>query len=255
MKLSIYFWCIISKYTEMKTLKISSIFIWLGILLASLLTSCTSDINRSKLGYVDESYEFDDFKKIKLEGGYNVKLIQGDSCQVTVTASEDLQKNIKVTVEDELLRIKTQTKNIGTEEVKITITFKNIDDIKIEGGVLLTTPQVIKLNNLALNVEGGASIEMQMFADTFRAKAAGGVNMEFSGKVNEFTAISEGAANIDADHLESQDVICRVSGIGNASVFALKNLNASVDGVGKIGYRGDPEIVKKVNGIGAVYKR
>ncbi len=239
----------------MKTLKISSIFIWLGILLASLLTSCTSDINRSKLGYVDKNYELDNFKKIKLEGGYNVKLIQGDSCQVTVSATENLQRNIRVTVEDELLRVKTHTKNIGTEEVKITITFKNIEDIKIEGGVMLTTPNSINLDNLALNVEGGANIKMQMVADTFRAKAAGGVNMEFSGKVNEFTAISEGAANIDADNLESQDVICRVSGIGNASVFALKNLNASVDGVGKIGYRGDPEIVKKVNGIGAVYKR
>lgn len=255
MKMSTYFWCIILKNTKMKTLKISSIFIWLGILLASLLTSCTSDINRSNLGFVDKDYEFDNFKKIKLEGGYNVKLIQGDSCHVTVSTSEDLQKNIKVTVEDELLRIKTQTKNIGTEEVKITIAFKNIEDIKIEGGVMMTTPQSINLNNLALNVEGGANIEMQMFADTFKAKAAGGVNMEFSGKVNEFTAISEGAANIDADHLESQDVICRVSGVGNASVYALKNLDATLEGVGKIGYRGDPVIVKKVNGIGAVYKK
>ncbi len=243
------------KDIKMKGFKISSIFIWLGILLASLLTSCSSDINRSQIGFVDKKYHFDDFNKIKLEGGYSVKLLQGDSCKVSIITSEDFQKKITVDVENDVLRIYTRSKNIGTEEVKVLIYFKDIESIKIEGGVLLTTPETLNLRNVSLNVEGGAHIEMQLVADTFNAKAAGGVSMEFSGTANLFSAISEGAANIDADHLESQDVVCKVTGVGNASVYALKNLDASIEGVGKIGYRGDPEVTKKVNGIGAVYKR
>jgi hypothetical protein len=79
--------------------------------------------------------------------------------------------------------------------------------------------------------------------------------MEFSGKVNVIHCKFQKELPILMQTTLNQDVICRVSGVGNASVYALKNLDATLEGVGKIGYRGDPVIVKKVNGIGAVYKK
>ncbi|HPR60433.1 MAG TPA: DUF2807 domain-containing protein, partial [Prolixibacteraceae bacterium] len=101
----------------------------------------------------------------------------------------------------------------------------------------------------------GANVNMQTKANYIRVKAEGGVNIEIEGVSDELVAISEGAGNIDADRLTAKNVSCRVSGVGNASVYATNELNATIEGVGRIGYRGNPVVNKKVSGIGVVHQR
>jgi hypothetical protein len=172
-----------------------------------------------------------------------------------VSTTEQLQSKVRIRVEDGELHIKSKINNLGSDEIKLNITVKNIEDIDIEGGVYLTAPEYLNLKELNIEVAGSAFINMKVNAEDIRAKASGGVNMEFEGKTNHFYAVSEGAGNIDADHLESKEVECRVSGVGNASVYATEKLKATVEGLGKIGYRGDPEISKQVSGIGMVYRK
>jgi hypothetical protein len=239
---------------EKMIIRVSSIFVLLGIFLASLFSSCTADMRRNQSEYVEKDYEVESFNKIKFEGGYNVKLIQGEKPSFVMTTSQDLHSKVRIWVEDNMLHVKTKVNNLGADEIKLTITVKDLESIKIEGGVFLTTLGFLKLKDFDLQVEGGAHIDMKVNAETIRAKSSGGVNMEFEGTANHFTAISEGAGNIDADHLEAKIVECRVAGVGNASVYATEKLNATVEGLGKIGYRGNPELTKQVNGIGMVYR-
>lgn len=239
----------------MKFFKITSIFTLLGILLATLLSSCTTSINRDHSEFIKKSFDVEDFSSIKFEGAYNIKLAQGDEQSVEVNTSERLHDRIRVWVENGRLHLKTRGNNINSDEILVTITFENIEDIKVEGGAYLTTVGYIDVDNIEINVEGGANIDMKIKADKISTHAAGGVNMEFEGVANEFSAFSEGAGNIDADNLEAKYVKCKVSGVGNASVFATEKLDATVEGVGKIGYRGNPEIEKNVSGIGLVYRK
>ncbi|MBN1927058.1 MAG: DUF2807 domain-containing protein [Prolixibacteraceae bacterium] len=239
----------------MRLLKISSIFTLLGILLATLLTSCTASINRDHSEYVEKNFEVEDFSKIKFEGAYNIKLTQGDEHSVVVKTSEQIHDRVRVWVDDDRLNFKTRGNNINSDEILVSITFKNIENIKIEGGAYLSTVGYIDVDDFEIDVEGGANIDIKIKADRISTHAAGGVNMEFQGVANEFSATSEGAGNIDADNLEAKYVKCKVSGVGNASVFATEKLIATVEGVGKIGYRGNPDIEKNVSGIGLVYRK
>jgi len=172
-----------------------------------------------------------------------------------MSTTPQLQDKVRIRVEDGELHIKSKISNLGSDEIKLYITVKDLQNIDIEGGVYLSSPEYLNLKNLNIDVAGSAFINMKINAEEIRAKASGGVNMEFDGKTDRFYAVTEGAGNIDADHLESKEVECRVSGVGNASVFATEKLKATVEGVGKIGYRGDPEINKQVSGIGMVYRK
>lgn len=239
----------------MKFARISSLFTLLGILLASLLNSCTTNMNRGQSNYIEKDYQVNDFSRIKFEGAYNVKLLQGEKPSFVMATTEQLHDKVKIRVENDVLYVKSKINNLGTDEIKLTITVNKLEDIKIAGGVFLTSVGFLELKDLNIEVEGSAYINLKVNAEQLRAKAAGGVNMEFEGKTDRFYAISEGAGNIDADHLESKIVECRVSGVGNASVYATEKLDATVEGLGKIGYRGDPSINKKVNGIGMVYRK
>jgi len=239
----------------MKITGISSIIVLLGVLLASLLNSCTTDVKRGQSDYVEKDYGVEDFNRIKFEGAYNVKIVQGEKPSLVMTTTKQLHEKVKIRVDNNVLYVKSKINNLGSDEIKLTITVKDLEDIKIEGGVFLTSLGVLKLKDLNLVVEGSAYINLKLNAEYFKARASGGVNMEFEGKTDHFYAISEGAGNIDADHLEAKIVECRVSGVGNASVFATEKLDATVEGLGKIGYRGDPSVNKQVNGIGMVYRK
>jgi hypothetical protein len=234
--------------------RLGSIWVLLGIFLASLFSSCTADIRRNKSDYIEKNYEVETFTKIKFEGGYNIKLIQGEKNSFVMSTSETLHDKVRIWVDNDMLNVKTKVNNLGTDEIKLTITVNNLESIKIEGGVFLTTVGYLELKDFNLEVEGGAHIDMKLNGESIRAKASGGVNMKFEGTTDRFTAISEGACNIDADHFEAKIVDCRVAGVGNASVYATEKLDATVEGLGKIGYRGNPEITKQVNGIGMVYR-
>jgi len=212
-------------------------------------------MKKSYSNMVDKDYDVEDFTRIKFEGAYNVKLIQGDKPSVVMSTTPQLQDKVRIRVEDGELHIKSKISNLGSDEIKLYITVKDLQNIDIEGGVYLSSPEYLNLKNLNIDVAGSAFINMKINAEEIRAKASGGVNMEFDGKTDRFYAVTEGAGNIDADHLESKEVECRVSGVGNASVFATEKLKATVEGVGKIGYRGDPEINKQVSGIGMVYRK
>ncbi|HPR32501.1 MAG TPA: head GIN domain-containing protein [Prolixibacteraceae bacterium] len=239
----------------MNNFRITSILTLLGMLLASLLASCTASTYQDDSRYVEKSLDLEPFQKIRFEGAYNIKLIQSDSQSVVLSTSESLHDRIRVWVEDGTLRIKTRGNHIQSEEIKVNLSVRNLEEIKVEGGAQLLTEGYFDLGQFKLNVEGGANINMKIKADTFTAYAAGGVNIELEGVATQFTAISEGAGNIDADNLEARFVRCKVSGVGNASVYATEKLDATVEGVGKIGYRGNPTINKSVSGIGWVYRK
>jgi len=236
-------------------MRVGSIFVALGIFIASLFTSCTTSIKQPNNDFVERSVKVDSFSRIKLEGAYNVKLIQGTTPSLKVNTTANLHDNINISTENNTLYIKTRVKNLEVDEIKLDITVNNIEEIDIEGGAFVVSEGFLKATDLSIYLKGGAHIDLQVNAETIFARTEGGVNMEFEGTVNKFTSISEGAGNIDADKLEAKEVNCRVSGVGNASVYAIEKLDATVEGVGKIGYRGNPVINKQVNGIGIVYRK
>lgn len=239
----------------MKNANTNSYLILAALFSIFTLNSCTSSINRSSESYTKIEYPVENFNKINLIGGYNVKIKQGEDSKIAMNTSDDNHHKIKIHVDNEVLKVSNKVKNIGTDEVNLTITVKNLEDINIEGGVFLTTNGFISVDNLNIRVKGGAHIDMQINANKIRARAEGGVNMEFEGVTDEFYASTEGAGNIDADNLKSRIVTCKVTGVGNASVYATEHLDATVEGLGKIGYRGDPSINKQTHGIGLVYRK
>lgn len=232
-----------------------TLLVLFGALLSGTLTSCTSSLKHSNDRTFEKEYDVENFNMIKLEGAYNVEISQGNTESFTMETSEELHEKVRVWVSDDMLHVKTNVKNISSDEIKLLITIKDLSYLKVEGGAFITTNGFLKFEDLDVQIEGGAHIKMQLTANKLKARAEGAVNMEFEGAAEELIAISEGAGNIDADELKAKRVECRVSGVGNASVFATEELDARVEGLGKIGYRGNPTLYKKVDGIGLVYKK
>jgi hypothetical protein len=220
--------------------------------------SCKHESRSGSRAYNEQEIAFEasnSFNQVKFTGGYNIELIQGETESLTLMKKKESASDVKYWVEDSVLYVRNDTQGIRPEETHIKLKFKDLKQIHIEGGATLKSREPLQFDTLSIKLEGGANLRLQLNVNHLYTYAAGGVNMELTGTANRFEAITEGAGNIDADHLETKHVICRVSGVGNASVYATEVLDATVEGVGKIGYRGNPVINKKVDGLGLVYKK
>ncbi|VAW08027.1 hypothetical protein MNBD_ALPHA05-424, partial [hydrothermal vent metagenome] len=93
---------------------------------------------------------------------------------------------------------------------------------------------------------GVADVDVEgVAADDFSVRLAGVGEIDVAGTCNGLTASLSGVGELDAAGLECADVEVRVSGIGEASVYASRSVDANVSGIGSITIYGSPARVEK----------
>ncbi len=200
-----------------------------------------------------KKYELGKFTKIYLEGAFKVYLIQGSDCGLIVkTTNEDVFDDLIASNENGKLRIKLDREFFHFNRVNLYITFNQLEQMEIEGGVNLKTKGYIDLHNFSMSVEGGAKIEMDLKADDIEIAGEGGFLFDLEGVTKNLEVKISGAGHVDADDLKAQNVDFRIEGFGTGSVHAVKELNARIEGVGKIRYKGDPKVTQYIDGLGSV---
>ncbi|MDX9880634.1 MAG: head GIN domain-containing protein [Prolixibacteraceae bacterium] len=200
------------------------------------------------------SYEITDFRYIHLEGGFKVILQQSDKPGLRIKADEDDFDYLDVEVRDGVLDIEIKDKHFTLDQIILYISFTELEKLHIEGGVKLETHGYIELTDFYVHVEGGAKIEMDVKATNFKVVGEGGVCFNLEGVSNSLDALVSGASYINAEDLKCERVGIRIEGIGAAYVYATNYLDARIEGVGKVTYKGEPEVHKNIGGLGFIAK-
>lgn len=202
-----------------------------------------------------KTYETGDFTQLYLEGGYKVFLAQGKINSLTVKASDDeVFDYLKVNNSSDLLRLKIDRDHFNFDRINLYLTFTELEKLKIEGGVRLSTKGYIDLQDFFIHVEGGAKIELDLKAKNVKVIGEGGVLFDLEGVAETLDVQVSGAGHVDAKELKTRDVTFKIEGVGTGSVYAEETLYAKIEGVGKIKYRGNPKVSKHIEGLGSVVK-
>ena len=236
----------------MYLLKLTSLFFALGLAVSKLFAFPVMPLPELSGDTETRTYQVQPFTKIYLEGGYKVILEQGSQSGLRIKTDEDNFEYIDVQSNSESLSLKIKKKHFSIDQMVLYITFKDLEKLEIQGGIDLETKGYIDLNDFYLHVEGGANIEMNLKARKIKLIGEGGVKFEFDGIADELDAAISGAGYLNAIDLKTKRTDCKIEGVGAASVYATESLNATISGVGKIRYKGDPQVFKKVEGIGLV---
>ena len=225
-----------------------STIIFTALILVFVASACaqTNDWDSKK-------YDTGEFTKIYLEGGFKVYLVQGKECGINVkTTNDGVFDDLIVRNENGKLHIKMDREFFHFNRIELYITFDQLEQLDIEGGANLKTNGYIDLRDFSMSVEGGAKIEMNVKADNMEITGEGGFLFELEGVANNLGVKISGAGHVDANELKAQNVDFRIEGFGTGSVHAVKELNARIEGVGKIRYKGDPKVTQYIDGLGSV---
>ncbi|MFV0590192.1 MAG: head GIN domain-containing protein [Draconibacterium sp.] len=227
-----------------------SLSIFISLLLFSVLVQAQDDDD-----WTSKEYPIKDFSKVYLKGGFKVHLIQGEFPGLTIkTRDEDVLDKIEVDSHGDELRIGVTRDYLPYERIRLYITFNKLRELKMEGGLNVYSEGYLDLDDFLLHVQGGAKVDFRMKAEDVKVIGEGGVVIDLNGVAQKLSVQLSGAGHVRADELKVKHADFEIEGVGTGSVYATETLNASIEGVGKIRYKGEPRVIQNIEGLGSVTK-
>ncbi len=189
-----------------------------------------------------ETRSLPSFRKIKSGSVIEVVLVQGMQESAKILAKNVALAEITTEVRGgELcleLDYKNQRRNIT---VRIEVTYKQLDAIKISGAGSLTAEGVVKSENLTIKLSGAGNINLPIEAKKLIADISGAGNIKINGKTDYQEVTVNGAGEYKGYDLASLNTTTRISGAGNVAITVTGTLEGRISGAGNLHYKGKPQ--------------
>lgn len=200
------------------------------------------------------------FTGIQFKAVGKILLSQGDVESVTVQADPEVRARIHAEVKDSVLVITQDTdwkdwtgfRLIDKGMTVFHIVMKDIKSLAISGVGNIDCAS-IKTDSLALALSGPGTITIgSVTVNTLSLDISGVGSVDIAGTCVEQTISLSGAGNYQGSRMESARTTIKLSGVGNAKIWANESLDASISGAGGIEYYGAAKVNQKVSGLGVI---
>jgi hypothetical protein len=188
---------------------------------------------------ITQTREVGAFEALQLQGTADVDVLIGEQQSLVLEGPQRVVEGVQTPLREGRLLIRT-----GSEF------FWSRRDTHLK--VRVTVP---RLRSFELNGAGRVSLIGHTGGD-FTVSLNGAGDIEASGRVDRLTARVNGAGNVDLSKLAATDADVAVNGAGSLEVSATGRLDATLNGVGNIGYVGTPaQLHTAVHGVGGIKPR
>jgi len=200
-----------------------------------------------------------DYDGVKCAGSFDYVLVEGTEGNITIEGEENLIEYIITEIKNGALVVKVKNdvnlKTSGNKSIKITIPFKEIENVSLAGSGDLWNDNVLASDNLDISLTGSGDIILNIKASKTKASITGSGEVTLKGTTNNLEAGVTGSGDFHGFDLEVNDTDVSVTGSGDAKVVCNGNLKARVTGSGDIVYKGNPKTEDtKVAGSGSIKK-
>jgi hypothetical protein len=207
-------------------------------------------------GQSSQNRNLSSFREVHVSGGFDVVLKKGNNESVNIESSNiDLDK-ILTEVENNKLKISLKKGNYRNVDVKLVVTYKDLEAIHSSGSSEIVCNTDIKASNFSLHNSGSGNVKLTSInTDSFEVHNSGSSNINVAGTAKRQSYQISGSSKINAFDLKSEEAKVSISGSGDVNISVSQNLEASVSGSGDIRYKGDPNIRNvRVSGSGNISK-
>ena len=129
---------------------------------------------------------------------------------------------------------------------------KKLTGLEIYGAVSVKSAN-LETDRLALKLGGAGQVNINaLSAEVLEVDAPGVGAIHVGGKVAEQRVTITGAGSYKAPKLESRRASVDLRGAGQATVWAVEDLDVTISGLGSVEYHGTPAVKKRISGLGTV---
>lgn len=200
------------------------------------------------------------FNRVHHRGVGEVIITQGEPQSVKIEAEEQVQKWIRLEVKDETLIIRLDADWTdwvrmpwsSTGPIRFYITMKEVRGLHLAGAGSVKA-RGVQTAQLEVNQSGAGNLNLEgLQVEKLRVNLSGAGSITTDGNVQSQEILLSGAGSYHADTLQSQNTIITLKGVGSAYVCVAQTLNAEISGIGSVRYRGSPQVIQKVTGLGSL---
>ena len=185
--------------------------------------------------------ELEHFDEISVTGIIQVKLIQSDEEKLELTTNNFHRHDVKVRVEQGVLRISVTKSLIKDANVDITVFYKQIRRIKANAGARVSAKEIITGDKLDLKANSGAKIELEVKVNDMHTRLAEGSQMYISGSTESLNVSAASGAVFHGYELSSDYTYSNANTGARIRVVANKSIEAGANTGGRVTYKGNPE--------------
>ncbi|TNE58846.1 MAG: DUF2807 domain-containing protein [Alphaproteobacteria bacterium] len=180
-----------------------------------------------------ETRDVDSFSSVRFSGAFEVEITVGDSQNVEISGSGDLDQKVQTRVKDGELEIMQSGSSWHEDAIEVSISIGDLEQVVVDGAAEL------EINGIK--------------SDTFELRLPGAAEVSVSGTCGTFIVVIAGAASVDAEDLECDNVEISIAGTGEVVAYAKQSAEARISGLGSIEIYGNPDKVeRKITGLGSI---
>jgi len=200
------------------------------------------------------------FSEVKFEGSAQWVLIPSDREKLIIESkSADVFDYIDIDQNGSLLIISATDKNKNItklfKSVTIKVYFKSLKSVSLSGTGSVKCNEKFNASKLTATLRGSGNMYLDVQCSEFIGNMYGTGELNVSGTANESIVRVEGVGGFDGYEFIASDMDVTVSGVGGAKIHATDRLTATLNGVGSIRYKGEPNTKNlNVNGVGNIKK-
>lgn len=191
------------------------------------------------------------FHSIHISDNMKVKLSQGDSTTLSLTANDGRIGYIQTEVRDSVLYIalKDNAPNVHllNSGATISITTPDVRFIKTEEASSVKSTSMLILNNLELEVNEASKADLEVvIANLLTIKASEASKVEIEGLADKVSVKAHNASKADLEDLKTTTANVEACNASKVEVGQTKSLWMKASDASKITYQGNPVILQSV---------
>ncbi len=228
----------------------------IGLAVMALMISACGLIPAMGSGrLISQTRSVSGFTRVQISGGGDAEIIQDGTESVTVETDDNVMQYITSEVRGNTLYLGMEFNGLQTiipTRLQFTVHVKNLNDIGTSGSWDVTSAS-IQTDNLGIDISGSGKVNIaSLTASQVSTTVSGSGEVSLAGTASAQSITVSGSGKYFAGDLQTQDSQIRISGSGNATLWATQTLGVHVSGSGHVGYYGAPQVEFTQSGSGDI---
>jgi hypothetical protein len=187
--------------------------------------------------------KLNDFDRLSVGQSIDVIIEYGNENKAVVETSGVDVEDVITEVNGGKLTIEMERGSYRMIDVKVYLTYKKLNNIKVSSSASLKGESILKSSDLRIKVSSSARVNLEVETGDLQVAVSSSGRLKLYGSVNRQTIDVSSSGRYSAYDLKSKIVEADISSSGRAEVYVTEALMANASSSGRVSYKGDPNKV------------
>lgn len=190
-----------------------------------------------------EEFSLSGFTRVSAGAAFEIEIVRSDSYSVSITADDELFKNLKVSKEDETLKIGRSPRigwRAGMTGPKAHITMPILNGLRLSGASKGKVSGFSSSEEFKLDLSGASRVSGDIVTGNAEFNLSGASRAELTGSANDAIIEGAGASRVELDSFSLHDAAVKLGGASRCTVKVEGTLNARLSGASRLSWIGNP---------------